>query len=103
MTSIFESRSLDRLLLETVDEVLERVLGDVGARAVYGMLRVRYGLDRASIPGSPRHFRESLVELLGSGGEVLIRMIDDRVRDELELSSVDHLWVEEGRPSQGPP
>jgi hypothetical protein len=103
VTSIFESRSLDRLLLETVDEVLERVLSDVGARAVYGMLRVQYGLDKASISGSLVYFRESLVELLGSRGEVLLRMIDDRFCDELELSSVDHLWVEEGRPSQGPP
>jgi hypothetical protein len=103
VTSIFESRNIDRLLIETVDEVLERVLGDVGARAVYGMLRVQYGLDRASIPGSMVYFRESLVELLGSGGEVLLRMIDDRVCDELELSSVDNLWVEERRPSPGPP
>jgi len=103
VTSIFDSRSLDSLFLEAVDEVLERVLGDVGACAVYSMLRVRYGLDRASIPDRLDYFRESLVELLGSGGEVLVRMIDGRVRDELELSSVDPLWVEEERPSPGPP
>ena len=83
MTSISESHGLDLRLIETVDEVLERVLGEVGAGAVYCMLRVRFGLDRASIPGRVEYFRESLVELLGSGGEVLLKMIDGMTRDEL--------------------
>ena len=83
MTSISESHGLDLRLIETVDEVLERVLGEVGAGAVYGMLRVRFGLNRASIPSRMEYFRESLVELLGSGGEVLLRMIDGMTRDEL--------------------
>ena len=83
VTSISESQSLDSRLIETVDEVLERVLGEVGAGAVYGMLRVRYGLDRASIPGRMEYFRDSLVELLDSGGEVLLKMIDCRIPDEL--------------------
>ncbi len=83
MTSISESHGLDLRLIETVDEVLERVLGEVGAGAVYGMLRIRFGLDRASIPGRVEYFRESLVELLGSGGEVLLKMIDGMTRDEL--------------------
>ena len=82
MTSISEAQGLNRSLIETVDEVLERVLGEVGAGAVYGMLRVRFGLDKASIPGRMEYFRASLVELLGSGGEVLLRMIDGRTRDE---------------------
>ncbi len=82
MTSISEAQGLNRSLIETVDEVLERVLGEVGAGAVYGMLWVRFGLDKASIPGRMEYFRESLVELLGSGGEVLLRMIDGRTRDE---------------------
>ncbi len=83
MTSISETQGLDNPLIETVDEVLERVLGEIGTGAVYGMLRVRFGLDRASIPGRMEYFKESLVELLGSGGEVLLRMIDSRTRDEL--------------------
>jgi hypothetical protein len=83
VTSISESHGLDLRLIETVDEVLERVLGEVGAGAVYGMLRIRFGLDRASIPGRVEYFRESLVELLGSGGEVLLKMIDGMTRDEL--------------------
>jgi hypothetical protein len=80
---ISESQGLDLRLIETVDEVLERVLGEVGAGAVYGMLLARFGLDRALIPGRMEYFRESLVELLGSGGEVLLRMIDGMTRDEL--------------------
>ena len=83
MTSISESQGLDNRLIEMVDEVLERVLGEVGAGAVYGMLRVRYGLDRASIPSRMDYVRESLVELLDSGGEVLLKMIDCRIPDEL--------------------
>ncbi len=83
VTSISEAQGLDNPLIKTVDKVLERVLGEVGACAVYGMLRVRFGLDRASIPCRMEYFRESLVELLGSGGEVLLRMIDSRPRDEL--------------------
>ena len=58
MTSISEAQGLNRPLIETVDEVLERVLGEVGAGAVYGMLRVRFGLDKASIPGRMEYFRE---------------------------------------------
>jgi hypothetical protein len=68
VTSISEAQGLESHLIETVDEVLERVLSEVGAGAVYGMLWVRFGLDRASIPGRMEYFRESLVELLGSGG-----------------------------------
>ena len=83
MTSISESKGLDSCLIETVDEVLERVLGEVGAGAVYGMLRSRFGLDRASIPSRMEYFRESLVELLDSGGEVLLKMIDHRTPEEL--------------------
>ena len=83
VTSISEAQGLDNPLIKTVDKVLERVLGEVGACAVYGMLRVRFGLDRASIPCRMEYFRESLVELLGSGGEVLLRMIYSRTRDEL--------------------
>ena len=83
VTSISEALGLESRLIETVDEVLERVLGEVGASAVYGMLQARFGLDRASIPVRMEYFRESLVELLGSGGEVLLRMIDSRTRDEL--------------------
>ncbi len=82
VTSISEAQGLDSYLIETVDEVLDRVLGEVGTAAVYDMLRVRFGLDKASIPGRMEYFRESLVELLGSGGEVLLRMIDGRTRDE---------------------
>ena len=81
MTSISEPRGLESRLIETVDEVLEWVLGEVGASAVYGMLLVRFGLDRASIPCKMEYFRESLVELLGSGGEVLLKMMDSRTRD----------------------
>lgn len=81
MVSISESQGFDSPLIETVDEVLERVLGEVGTGAVYDMLRVRFGLDKASIPVRIEYFRESLVELLGSGGEVLLRMIDSRTRD----------------------
>ncbi len=82
MASISEAQGFESRLIETVDEVLERVLGEVGAGAVYGMLRVRFGLDRASIPGKMDYFRESLVKLLGSGGEVLLRMIDGSTRDD---------------------
>lgn len=83
MTTISESQGLDSRLIETVDEVFERVLGEVWAGAVYVMLRVRFGLDKASIPGRMEYFRESLVELLDSGGEVLLKMIDNRTFDEL--------------------
>lgn len=83
VTSISEAQGIDHRLIETVDEVLERVLGEVGAGAVYGMLRVRFGLDRESIPVRMKYFRESLVELLGSGGEVLLKLIDSRTSDEL--------------------
>lgn len=83
LTSISESQVLESRLIETVDEILERVLGEEGASAVYGMLQARFGLDRASIPVRMEYFRESLVELLDSGGEVLLRMIDSRTRDEL--------------------
>ncbi len=48
-------------------------------------------------PGRMEYFRESLVELLGSGGEVLLRMIDGRTRDELEQPQVDHPGVRGGR------
>lgn len=83
VTSISESQGLDSRLIETVDEVLERVLGEIGAGAVYGMLQVRFGLDRASIQSRMEYFRESLVELLDSGGEVLLKMIDSRTQSEL--------------------
>ena len=83
LTSISEYQVLESRLIETVDEILERVLGEEGASAVYGMLQARFGLDRASIPVRMEYFRESLVELLDSGGEVLLRMIDSRTRDEL--------------------
>jgi hypothetical protein len=82
VNSISEAQGLDSSLIETVDKVLERVLGEVGTGAVYGMLQSRFGLDKASIPARMDYFRESLVELLGSGGEVLLRMIDSGTRDE---------------------
>lgn len=47
------------------------------------MLQVRFGLDRASIQSRMEYFRESLVELLDSGGEVLLKMIDSRTQSEL--------------------
>jgi hypothetical protein len=59
VTSISESQGLDSSLIETVDEVLERVLGEVGAGAVYGMLRSRFGFERASIPSRMEYFRKS--------------------------------------------
>ncbi len=68
VTSISEAQGLENPLIETDDDVLERVLSEVGACAVYGMLQVRFGLDRASIPSRMEYFRENLVALLGSGG-----------------------------------
>ena len=82
VTSISESQGLKSHLIEAIDEVLERVLGEVGAYAVYSMLLAQFGLIRASIPGRMEYFRESLVELLGSEGEVLLRMIDSKTLDE---------------------
>jgi hypothetical protein len=67
VTSISESQGLDSSLIETVDEVLERVLGEIGAGAVYGMLRSRFGFVWASIPSRMEYFRKSSVELLDSG------------------------------------
>ena len=82
MTSISEAQSLDIHFIETIDKILERIPGEVGTCAVHCMLRVRFGLDKTSIPDRTEYFRASLIELLDSGGDVLLMMIDNETRDD---------------------
>jgi len=86
MPSGSEINCLDIPLIVTIDEVLNRILGEVGACAVYSSLQIRFGLDKASIPFRMDYFRESLVELLGSGGEVLLSQIDEKRGQIIEAS-----------------
>ena len=66
-----------------MNQVLIDVLGETGASFLFCKLRRRHGLDKRTIPKRVEEFGNGVVELLGSGGEAILKMIVDGVAEEL--------------------
>ena len=66
-----------------MNQVLIDVLEETGASFLFCQLRRRHGLDMRTIPKRVEEFGNGVVELLGSGGEAILKMIVDGVDKEL--------------------
>ena len=66
-----------------MNQVLIEALGETGASFLFCQLRRRHGLDERTIPRRVEEFGEDVVELLGFGGEAILKMIIDGVAEEL--------------------
>lgn len=57
--------------LESVNDILNRILGDKTGQVLLYYLESVYGLCRSEIPGRINEFRRSLEDLLGTGGTMI--------------------------------
>jgi len=83
--SIKEAR-FNELLLETIDDSLNRLFGGMAGNLVYSFLKTVASLDREDITSDLIGFDAGLRKLLGSGATVLEKVIVKELYSRLGLS-----------------
>jgi len=92
--SIREAR-FNELLLETIDDSLNRLFGGMAGNLVYSFLKTVASLDREDITSDLVGFDAGLRKLLGSGATVLEKVIVKELYSRLSLSvPVDDSFTE---------
>ncbi|MGD8506606.1 MAG: hypothetical protein PVF15_08090 [Candidatus Bathyarchaeota archaeon] len=77
--------SLDDLLLDMVDETVKQVFREPGAKAIYNYIENECHLKREEIAKKPEVFSADLKRLLGSGSQMIEKMILKNLYRRLEL------------------
>lgn len=70
-----------------MDRVLTEVLGETGASFIFNHLKQRRSLEKERIPMEIEKFRNVIVEMLGSGGLVLLNRIVEELAAELGVEA----------------
>jgi len=83
--SIREAR-FNELLLEAIDDSLNRLFGGIAGNLVYSFLETAASLDREDITSDLIGFDAGLRKLLGSGATVLEKVIVKELYSRLGLS-----------------
>ena len=78
-------RSLDDLLLETIDDVLRQALGEEAVKIIYKYIENISHLEREEIAEKPEVFPTELKRLLGSGALLIERLILKNLYSRLQL------------------
>lgn len=83
---IFEgSGSVERLLVEVVDDTLKEILGKDATEVIYSYLKNEFSLGLEEIPRKPEVFSTVLKKVFGSGGQVLEKTIVENLYSKLQL------------------
>jgi hypothetical protein len=84
------ARSVDGLLLQSIDEVLSDLLGRRAREAIYDHLERNHSLARSEIPKHITKFLELLDETFGKGGRTIWKLIVRRMYEKLEWKFYDN-------------
>jgi hypothetical protein len=84
------ARSVDDLLLQSIDEVLSDLLGRRTREAIYDHLERNYSLARSDIPKHVTKFLELLEATFGKGGKTIWKLIVRRMYEKLEWDFYDN-------------
>jgi hypothetical protein len=82
-----DKKDINRLLLETLDDVLDDLLGKKVREAFYDHMERTYYIGRANIPERLGDFILILERTFGKGGKTIERSIARRLCTKLELST----------------
>lgn len=74
-----KDREFHRLLLTSVEDVIQEVLGERPLRAVLSTLQRSFHIKREEIPERLEDFQNALAELFGAGAPVITRAIVRRL------------------------
>ena len=80
-------RAFVDVLVETVDTVLIDIFGKIGANIVKQQLRTKYLLDFNLNSLDIERFNFGITELLGSGGDMVLKTIIKYMKKVLEIDS----------------
>jgi hypothetical protein len=83
-------RSVDDLLLQSIDEVLSDLLGRRAREAIYDHLERNYSLARSDLPKHVSKFLELLEATFGKGGRTIWKLIARRMYEKLEWNFYDN-------------
>ena len=81
-----DAEEFHKLFLESLDDIVRGVLGELPLEAIYYSLEKNYGIRREEIPEKPADFQTALVGLLGAGAPVIIRLIVRNLYGKLKVS-----------------
>ena len=82
---LYAVETLDDLLLKVVDETMKQVFREAGAKAIYSCIENNSHLKREEIAEKPEVFSAGLERLLGSGAQVIEKLILKDLYSKLEL------------------
>ena len=77
--------SMNDLLLDAIDETLQHIFKEEGAKAIYTFLENNNHLRRQEIAEKPEIFSAGLEKLMVSAAQVIERMILERLYSKLGL------------------
>jgi len=78
-------KSVDDLLLETIDDVLKQVFGKKPAKILIQGMKKNYFLEWEEIPSKVEVFADGLGKILGSGAVIIEDLILESLHSELGL------------------
>ena len=82
---IEKKKAFDDVIIETVDIVLIDIFGGAGANIIKQQLKARYLLDFNVNPLNKQRFNIGIIDLLGSGGDMVLRTIIQYMSEDLGL------------------
>jgi len=82
---IEKKKAFDDVIIETVDIVLIDIFGGAGANIIKQQLKARYHLDFNVNPLNKQHFNIGIIDLLGSGGDMVLSTIIQYISEDLGL------------------
>lgn len=89
LCSVEKTRSIDNLLLSSVDEMLKQVFNEAGAKVIYDYIESKCHLKREENAEKTEVFSTGLERLLVSAGPVIEKMISRNLYSKLELEFVE--------------
>jgi len=81
---------LDRLLVESLDEIFATLLGEIPKRTVYDVLAKNHAIAKNLIPERLNEFTVALETLFGdAASKTIVRVIVKRLYSKLELTYIE--------------
>jgi len=74
-----------RLLLESIEDTIRGVLGELPLQTIYDSLEKRDQIERDDIPERMEDFQNALTRLLGACAPVIIRMMTRNLYGKFEI------------------
>lgn len=67
--------------IEVIEEALEEVFGRTTKNTIFSILVTKYHVEKQDIPKNPKIFQKMLIEILGSGEQVIEKLIIEKVSE----------------------